>query len=67
MGRPRRPASDSAPSGAGSWRDLLQQGGETITVPWTGGRLVRSGGRSFDVNGRLPPEHGFHEFTITGG
>ena len=48
------------------WRDLLQQD-EVITVPWTGGRGIRSRGRSYQVDGTLPPEHGFHEFTVSGG
>jgi len=48
------------------WRDLLQQD-EVITVPWTGGRTVRRGPRTFQVQGDLPPEHGFHEFTVSGG
>ena len=48
------------------WRDLLQQD-EVITVPWTGGRALRHGPRSFQVDGALPPEHGFHEFTVSGG
>jgi len=48
------------------WRDLLQQD-EVITVPWTGGRAVRRGPRTFQIQGGLPPEHGFHEFTVSGG
>lgn len=48
------------------WRDLLQQD-ETVTVPWTGGRTVRSRGRTFQVNGALPEEHGFQTFAVTGG
>jgi len=48
------------------WRDLLQQD-EVITVPWTGGRDLRRGSRSFQIHGALPPEHGFHEFAVSGG
>lgn len=48
------------------WRDLLAKPDETITHPWTGGREVRCGGRRFTVKGRLPPEHGWHEFSVGG-
>lgn len=48
------------------WQDLLSKPDETVTVPWTGGREVRSGGRTFAVEGRLPKEHGWHEFRVTG-
>lgn len=48
------------------WRDLVQAA-EDLTVPWTGGRTLRSGGRTFQVKGALPEEHGFHVFTVDGG
>lgn len=48
------------------WKDLLAKADETVTVPWTGGREVRSSGRVFIAEGRLPREHGWHEFTVVG-
>lgn len=48
------------------WKDLLQKTDETIVLPWLGGRSLRSGPRTWQVEGRLPPEHGWHKFTITG-
>jgi hypothetical protein len=49
------------------WADLLAKPDDCVTVPWTGGRAVRGDGRSFKVKGKLPPEHGWHEFSIDGG
>ncbi|MEQ1570406.1 MAG: hypothetical protein ABMA64_32525 [Myxococcota bacterium] len=49
-----------------SWRDLLSVQA-TITVPWTGSRTVVHAGRTYQVHGALPPEHGFHTFTVGGG
>lgn len=49
------------------WQDLLAKPDETVTVPWTGGRTVRAANRVLNIKGRTPPEHGWHEFTLTGG
>lgn len=48
------------------WADLLSTT-ETVTVPWTGGRTLAHGGRRFKLKGRLPREHGWHNFEIGGG
>lgn len=48
------------------WKDLLQKNDETIVLPWLGGRSLRSGPRTWTIDGRLPREHGWHKFTITG-
>jgi len=50
-----------------SWQDLLAKPDDSVTVPWTGGRVVRGLGRTFKLKGRQPPEHGWHEFNITAG
>lgn len=50
-----------------SWRDLLTKQDESVAVPWTGGREIRAQHRVHHVEGRLPKEHGWHEFSITGG
>lgn len=49
-----------------SWRDLLAHPDEVVVYPWTGGREVRAGGRTFKLSGRLPPEHGWHTFLVNG-
>lgn len=48
------------------WKDLLQKDDETVVLPWLGGRSLRSGPRSWTVEGRLPPEQGWHKFKVTG-
>src|SRR5271163_2904795 len=49
------------------WRDLLSQGSEiTITLPWTGGRSLRSGERVWSIEGKLPREHGWYEWKVSG-
>jgi hypothetical protein len=47
------------------WRDLLQQG-EAIVSPWLGGRALRTFERAWNIEGRLPPEPGWHEFDVSG-
>jgi hypothetical protein len=49
-----------------SWKDLLQKPNESTVLVWTGGRLVRSFDRTWSIEGKLPPEHGWHEFKIEG-
>jgi len=48
------------------WRDLLQIEDERLVSPWVGGRSLRSWDRTWHINGRLPPEHGWHEFRLEG-
>jgi len=48
------------------WKDLLQKEGETVVLPWTGGRTLRSGPRSWALKGRLPEEHGWYSFSVSG-
>lgn len=47
-----------------TWRDLLTVEGETIVTPWIGGRSLQSGSRRWKIEGQLPPEHGWVEFSI---
>lgn len=47
-----------------SWRDLLQSGDETVVAPWTGGRTVRIGVRTWHIDGRLPREYGWNRFKV---
>lgn len=49
------------------WQDLLAVGDEFVVYPWTGGREVRASGRTFQIKGKSPDEHGWHEFSVTGG
>lgn len=45
-----------------SWADLLQEEGEVVTSPWTGGRSVRLGDRTWRLEGKLPKELGWATF-----
>jgi hypothetical protein len=49
-----------------SWRNLLQTGDEALVSPWVGGRSLRSRERAWLIEGRLPAEHGWFEFKLTG-
>lgn len=46
------------------WKDLLQTGDETLVAPWVGGRSLRSGDRSWTLQGRTPPAPGWHTFKL---
>lgn len=48
-----------------SWQDLIAPTDKYVTVPWTGGREVRSEKRMFMCHGRMPQEHGWHTFKVT--
>jgi hypothetical protein len=47
------------------WQELLSQK-EIVTVPWTGGRSLTHGARHWSIKGRMPTEHGWHEFEVDG-
>jgi len=50
-----------------SWRDLLETGRETIVFPWVGGKSLQwSDDRVWTIEGRLPREFGWHQFTLQG-
>lgn len=49
-----------------TWRDLLQTNDETIVAPWIGGRSLRVGARSWNIEGELPPEVGWYAFRTAG-
>ncbi len=48
------------------WKDLLEATGEKMTAPWTGGRELRDGARSWAITGPLPVEHGWYVFKKAG-
>ena len=49
-----------------SWRDLLQtETEETVVYPWVGGRSLQTFNRTWKIEGRLPREHGWHEFIVS--
>lgn len=50
-----------------SWQDLLAKPDDSVTVPWTGGRVVRGDHRTFKLKGRQPTEFGWHRFAIERG
>lgn len=47
-----------------TWRDLLQAEDEFVTLPWVGGRALRTVHRSFQLEGPQPQEHGWHSFRV---
>lgn len=49
------------------WRDLLKdRESATIVLPWLGGWSLRSGSRGWHLEGSLPAEHGWQEFSLDG-
>lgn len=48
------------------WGDLLQTDDEKIVSPWLGGRDLRSGERTWKIDGKLPRENGWYVFKVTG-
>lgn len=50
------------------WEGLLapEGGTEKRTLPWIGGRMVIDNGRRWNIKGRVPVEHGWYEFDVTG-
>jgi hypothetical protein len=46
------------------WRDLLQTGTETVTLPWLGGRTLYAAAQRWFIEGRLPLDYGWHTFKI---
>lgn len=49
------------------WQDLLATPDDGVVYPWTGGREVRASGRTFQLKGKSPVEHGWYTFAVTGG
>lgn len=46
------------------WKDLLQTDDERLVAPWVGGRSLQTFERTWHITGRLPAEHGWHEFKV---
>lgn len=46
------------------WKDLLQTEDECLVAPWVGGRSLRSRDRTWSLQGRRPPEPGWHTFKL---
>jgi hypothetical protein len=47
------------------WKDLLQADDERMVAPWVGGRSLQTyGGRTWAIEGQLPPEYGWYEFKV---
>jgi len=49
------------------WEDLLQPETEVRVLPWLGGREISDRSRVWKIQGKLPEEHGWFSFTVTGG
>jgi hypothetical protein len=49
------------------WQDLLHNDNEMITLPWTGGRELRSFSRRWVIAGAIPKEHGWYTFKLLKG
>jgi len=47
------------------WRDLITTKEETTTLPWTGGRSLHSGSRTFKLGAR-PRDFGWYTFDLEG-
>lgn len=50
-----------------AWQDLISSKIDRRVLPWTGGRAVADGGRTWKIRGALPEEHGWYEFEVDGG
>jgi len=48
------------------WQDLLEKGDEQVVLPWVGGRILCLDTRRWEIQGKLPREHGWYAFRITG-
>jgi hypothetical protein len=48
------------------WQDLLSKSDETVTLPWLGGRAVRSATQTWTLGGPLPQEYGWYTFKVVG-
>jgi hypothetical protein len=48
------------------WADLLSVDAE-VTLPWIGGHSIVGRGRKWKLSGTLPPELGWHRFSVDGG
>jgi len=49
------------------WQDLLSSPDEEKVLPWTGGKHVHDRERTWTIQGKLPVEHGWHFFLVSGG
>ena len=49
-----------------SWKDLLAETEETQIFPWTGGRVLRSGERTWTIFGACPTEENWCAFSCSG-
>lgn len=49
------------------WQDLLSSADDERTLPWTGGKQVHDRERTWTIQGKLPVEHGWNVFRISGG
>ena len=50
-----------------SWQTFLAKADDHVTAPWMSGRTIYAENRKFTVKGPLPPEQGWHTFSVTGG
>jgi len=49
------------------WQELLSPDGNERVLPWTGGRQIHYRERTWTIKGKLPTEHGWYSFLISGG
>jgi len=49
-----------------SWEDLLSSAEERV-LPWVDGRKIHDEGRTWSIQGKLPPEHGWYIFDTSSG
>lgn len=48
------------------WRDLLQKENDRVILPWTGGRSLCLNGQVWNIDCKLPQEHNWYSFNISG-
>jgi hypothetical protein len=49
------------------WKDLLSSPDAEKVLPWIGGKNVHYRERTWTIKGKLPDEHGWYSFLISGG
>lgn len=51
---------------ASTWQSLLEDHETTVTLPWIGGRELRSASQTWTIVGKLPAEFGWYTFQVNG-
>jgi len=49
-----------------TWQGLLQKANDHVVAPWLGGEVLRLGSRKFTIAGKLPKDHGWYAWKVSG-